>query len=67
MFLMDCHTLLNNLWLKRIFFETVLKPKWSRMIILVIIRCFFTARTILITMGASNRFLEDLSLDIPRD
>ena len=33
----------------------------------VILRCFLTARTILITKGATNRFLEDLSPDIPRD
>ena len=34
---------------------------------LVIRRCFQTAKTIQTTMGASNRFLEDLSQDIPRD
>ena len=34
---------------------------------LVIFGCFLTARTILITVGASNRFLEDLSPDIPRE
>ena len=43
------------------FLRQFLKPKLSSMIILVIWRCFRTARTILITMGASNRFLEDLS------
>ena len=33
----------------------------------VVFRYFLTSKTILITLGAANRFLEDLSLDIPRD
>ena len=37
------------------------------MMTLVILRCFPTARTILITVGAANRFLEDLSPDMPRE
>ena len=32
-----------------------------------VLRCFRTSRTILITEGTANRFLEDLSLDLPRD
>ena len=36
------------------------------LIILVIWRCVRTDRTILVTMGASNRYLEDLIPDIPR-
>ena len=44
-----------------------LKQKLLGMIKWVVFRCFLTSRTILITVGATYRFLEDLSQDIPRD
>ena len=44
-----------------------MKQKPLGMIKWVVRRCFWTSRTILITIVAFSKYLEDLSTDIPRD